>query len=88
VGDDGKEFKRRLFTQSQRTGWGEEDSRKEQEAASGDVGAYEATVAAMQNLRADLKSEEARARWTRMEFALFLAERTGRRRSQSSTSLT
>lgn len=40
---------------------------------------YEATVAAMQNLRADVKSEEARARWTRMEFALFLAERTGRR---------
>jgi hypothetical protein len=71
VGDDGKEFKRRLFTQSQPAGWGEEDSRKEQEAASGDVGAqrYEATVAAMQNLRADLKSEEARARWTRMEFA-------------------
>jgi integrase len=40
---------------------------------------YEATVAAMQALRAGAESDESRLRWLRMEFALFLAERTGRR---------
>ena len=40
---------------------------------------YEATVAAMRELCALEQHEDARARWVRMEFALFLAERTGRR---------
>jgi integrase len=40
---------------------------------------YQATVAAMQELRAVSESESDRTRWTRIEFALFLAERTGRR---------
>ena len=40
---------------------------------------YEATIAAMRELRRSEKSEAARLRWTRMEFALFIAERTGRR---------
>ena len=39
---------------------------------------YEATVAAMQKLQAD-GEEDDRLRWVRMEFALFLAERTGKR---------
>ena len=40
---------------------------------------YEATVAAMQKLRAESESDDDRLRWVRMEFALFLAERTGKR---------
>ncbi len=40
---------------------------------------YEATVAAMQRLRADSDSDDERLRWVRMEFALFIAERTGKR---------
>ncbi len=40
---------------------------------------YEATVAAMQKLRAESSSDGDRLRWCRMEFALFLAERTGKR---------
>lgn len=40
---------------------------------------YEATVAAMQKLRAESESDEDRIRWSRMGFALFLAERTGKR---------
>jgi integrase len=43
---------------------------------------YEATVAAMQRLRAEAEAcddDEGRVRWIRMEFALFLAESTGRR---------
>jgi integrase len=43
---------------------------------------YEATTNAMQELRAEAEAAEdddARIRWLRMEFALFIAERTGRR---------
>lgn len=40
---------------------------------------YEATVAAIQKLRAESGSDEDRQRWSRIEFALFLAERTGKR---------
>lgn len=40
---------------------------------------YEATVAAMQRLRAQSEGEEERLRWARLEFALFLAESTGKR---------
>jgi integrase len=40
---------------------------------------YEATVAMMRLLRADAPSPSERERWVRMEFALFLAECTGRR---------
>lgn len=40
---------------------------------------YEATIAAMQQLRSDSESDEDRLRWSRMEFALYLAERTGKR---------
>jgi len=40
---------------------------------------YEATVAAIQKLRSESDSDEAWMRWARMEFALFLAERTGKR---------
>jgi integrase len=40
---------------------------------------YDATVAAMRELSAREKHEAGRMRWVRMEFALFLAERTGRR---------
>ena len=40
---------------------------------------YEATVAAMQKLGAESESDDDRLRWVRMEFALFLAERTGKR---------
>ena len=40
---------------------------------------YEATVAAIQKLRSESDSDEPRMRWARMEFALFLAERTGKR---------
>ena len=40
---------------------------------------YEATVAAMQKLRAESESDEDKLRWARMEFALVLAERTGKR---------
>lgn len=40
---------------------------------------YEATIAAIQKLRSESDSDEARIRWTRIEFALFLAERTGKR---------
>jgi integrase len=40
---------------------------------------YEATVAAMQKLRAESESDEERMRWVRLELALFLAERTGKR---------
>src|SRR6202022_255996 len=39
---------------------------------------YEATVAAMQKLHADSEDDD-RLRWVRMELALFLAERTGKR---------
>lgn len=40
---------------------------------------YQATVAAMQQLRAGSESDDERLRWVRMEFALFLAEATGKR---------
>jgi integrase len=40
---------------------------------------YEATIAAMQQLRAESDSDDAHMRWVRMEFALILAERTGKR---------
>jgi integrase len=40
---------------------------------------YEATILAMRELSGAERSEEGRARWRRMEFALFVAERTGRR---------
>ena len=40
---------------------------------------YESTVAAIQKLQADSDSDEDRLRWVRMEFALFLAESTGKR---------
>lgn len=40
---------------------------------------YEATITAMQQLRLESESDEDRLRWSRMEFALFLAERTGKR---------
>ena len=40
---------------------------------------YEATIAAMQKLRTESESDDDRSRWVRMEFALFLAERTGKR---------
>ena len=40
---------------------------------------YEATIGAMQSLRIGSPSGDAQLRWLRMEFALFLAERTGRR---------
>lgn len=40
---------------------------------------YEATVAAIHKLRTENDSDDARLRWVRMEFALFLAERTGKR---------
>lgn len=40
---------------------------------------YEATVATMRALRSETASEEVSVRWITMEFALFLAERTGRR---------
>jgi len=40
---------------------------------------YEATVAAIQKLRAESESDEDRVRWSRIELALFLAERTGKR---------
>jgi integrase len=43
---------------------------------------YEATVAAMKQRRSEAEEaedDEARVRWIRMEFALFLAESTGRR---------
>ncbi len=40
---------------------------------------YESTVAAIQKLRAESESDEDRLRWTRMDFALCLAESTGKR---------
>ena len=40
---------------------------------------YQATVAAIQKLQADSNSDDDRLRWVRIEFALFLAERTGKR---------
>jgi integrase len=40
---------------------------------------YEATIAAIQRLRAESDSDDDRLRWLRMEFALFIAERTGKR---------
>src|SRR4051812_1755561 len=40
---------------------------------------FEATIAEMRELRAIEQHEDARPRWIRMEFALFLAERTGGR---------
>ena len=40
---------------------------------------HEATIAAMQTFRAKSDSDDARMLWVRMEFALFLAERTGKR---------
>jgi integrase len=40
---------------------------------------YEATIAAVRQLRDESDSDDARVRWTRMELAIFLAERTGRR---------
>ncbi len=40
---------------------------------------YQATIAAMQKLRAKSESDEERIRWVRMECALFLAESTGKR---------
>ena len=40
---------------------------------------YEATVKAMHELRASSKSDDARLRWLRLEFALFLAKQTGKR---------
>jgi len=40
---------------------------------------YEATISAIRRLRAESDSDDARMRWARMEFALFLAERTGKR---------
>jgi integrase len=40
---------------------------------------YEATIAAIQKLRSECDSDEVRIRWARIEFALFLAERTGKR---------
>jgi len=40
---------------------------------------YEATIATMQKLRTESESDDDRLRWVRMEFALFLAERTGKR---------
>jgi len=40
---------------------------------------YEATIAAIQKLRTESGSDENRQRWSRIEFALFLAERTGKR---------
>ncbi|MDQ6872753.1 MAG: tyrosine-type recombinase/integrase, partial [Gemmatimonadota bacterium] len=40
---------------------------------------YEATIAAMQKLRSESESDDDRLRWVRLEFALFLAERTGKR---------
>jgi integrase len=40
---------------------------------------YQATIGAMQQLRAESESDDERLRWVRMEFALFLAEATGKR---------
>jgi len=40
---------------------------------------YEATIGALRKLRAESDSDEARMRWVRIEFALVLAERTGKR---------
>lgn len=40
---------------------------------------YEATVAALKTLHTESQSEEERTRWKRLEFGLFLAERTGKR---------
>lgn len=40
---------------------------------------YQATMSAMRRLRADANDLIVQTRWLRMEFALFMAERTGRR---------